>query len=157
MRSEPVWEGDPAWGSVGYTPAKQEQPQRAYAVLGTLARGHALVHGRTQLTHEDLPLVARVAVSTMPSECGRVFTALVPRKELAVAEVQAALKVKHPETARKVMEDLDRRGIMEFIQEGQGRTARLVFRSEWRWCTTPEFQTMLLGPAAAALSALEAA
>src|SRR2546427_2640168 len=67
MRSEPVREGDPDRGRVEYSPAKKEQPRRAYAVLGNLARGHALVNGRPQLTKEDLPPLARVVFSSMPS------------------------------------------------------------------------------------------
>jgi hypothetical protein len=63
VRSEPVREREES-GRIGYTPAKHEQPWRVHAVLPNLARGHALVHGRTQLTDEDLPAVARVAVSS---------------------------------------------------------------------------------------------
>jgi hypothetical protein len=56
-----------------------------------------------------------------------------------------ALGAKHPQTARKIMEDLDRREVMEFVNEGPGRTALLRFRPIWDRCTSPEFRAMLLG------------
>jgi hypothetical protein len=145
MRSEPVREVETAWGHSEYTSAKPEQPRRAYAVLRNLARGHALVHGRQHLSEGDLPLVAQVAVSSMPSECALVFRALVQRKEMTLGQVQAALGVKSAETARGVMEDLERRGVMEYIRAGAGKAAIVRFRPEWAWCTSPEFQAILLG------------
>ena len=56
-------------------------PWRAHAVLRNLARGHALVHGRTHLSAEDVGVVARVVVSSMPPQCGRVVWALVEKGE----------------------------------------------------------------------------
>lgn len=152
MRSEPVREGDPEHGRFDYSPAKKEQPRRAYAVLGNLARGHALVHGRRQVTDDDLPLLARVAVSSMPSECGPVFAALVKRGgPMTVAEVQKVLRVRHPETARKVAQDLDRRGVMEYVEVGAGKkSVELRFRpdSQWAWCASDEFRGLLFGASA---------
>jgi hypothetical protein len=145
MRSEPVKEGDPDRGIFTYTPAMKEQPRRAYAVLRNIARGHALVHGRQQLAPEDLPLVAQVAVSSMPRECGRILMALVQHQALTVAQVQAALAVKHPETARKVMEELAGGGVCEYLPGGPGKTALLRVRPEWAWCSSPEFQAILVG------------
>jgi hypothetical protein len=145
MRSEPVREVESVWGCSEYTLAKPEQPRRAYAVLRNLARGHALVHGRQHLSEEDLPLVAQVAVSSMPSECALVFRALVLQKEITVGQVQAVLGVKSAETARGVMEGLERRGVMEYIRAGPGKAAILRFQPEWAWCTSPEFQAILLG------------
>src|SRR5262249_37770073 len=147
MRSEPVRAGVDEGGRVGYTPAKQESPRRALSLLTNLARGHALAHGRRQLTPEDLPPLARVTVSSMPTHCAKAFTALVDAggEPLSVAEVQVALAVASPHTARNVMRDLDDRGIMRFAEEGQGRPARLTFTPEWEWCATPEFRAMLLG------------
>ena len=145
MRSEPVREGEPERGRYDYTPAKKEQPLRAHAVLRNLARGHALAHGRQHLTEEDIPLIARVAVSSMPTEAGRIFRALVEsgNKSLTVKDVQAALGVGHAETGRGIMRDLDRRGVMEFKEEGPGKAASLTFRPKWTWCTSPHFRTLL--------------
>jgi hypothetical protein len=145
MRSEPVREGDPERGRFEYNPAKKEQPRRANAVLLNLARGHALVHGRRQISEEDLPILARVVVSSMPSECGAVFLALVKQggEPLRTGQVQDILGVKHAETARKVMEDLDGRGVIELETNGIGIPAEIRFREPWAWCASPEFQGLL--------------
>lgn len=139
MRSEPVREGDPERGRVEYSPAKTEKPHRAHAVLGNLARGHALVHGRRQVSEDDLPLLARVVVSSMPSACGRVFGALVQRggEPMTTGDVKESLGVAHAETARSVMGDLGHRGV---IQHEKGTPDVIRFGPEWEWCTSPEFQ-----------------
>jgi hypothetical protein len=126
-------------------PARGEQPWRANAVLYNLARGHALIHGRTQLTVDDLPLIAKIVISSMPTAAGKVFRALVEHdSELTVAQVQKVLGVRHPETARHVMADLDRRGVVSFVEFGAGKTAVLRFREEWAWCGSAESRALLL-------------
>ena len=127
------------------TPPASESPHRAHAVLYNLARGHALVHGRQQLTEDDLPLLAKVTLSSMPTKRRKVFLALVQNKgaTLSVAQVQEALRARHGETARTVMADLDRLGIMEYVEEGTGQPARLGFRPGWSWCAKPSFRKLL--------------
>ena len=145
MRSEPVKETEDG-GRIGYTPAKQEGPHRANAVLGNLARGHALAHGRTQLTEDDLPLVARVTVSSMPSDASRLFKALVDRggEALTVSEAQVALGVKHHGTAQVALRALAARGVVEFSEPEYG-PHEAQFRPEWAWCASPQFQALLAG------------
>lgn len=142
MRSEPVREG----GVEVYAPGKRELPRRAYAVLSNLGRGHALVHGRRQLSEDDLPFLAHVVVSSMPTERSRVFVALVLNggEPLSVSEVQSALGVRHPDTARRVMADLDRLGVAELVKGVGTRPDCLQFRPEWQWCSSPELAAMLL-------------
>jgi hypothetical protein len=126
---------------------KHEQPYRAQTILYNLARGHALVHGRRRLSEEDLPPIAKVTVSSMPTKAARAFTALVRKGEpLTVVEVQAALGAKSPETARGVMEELRGTGVMDHVEAGPGKAATLCFKSpEWDWCASSEFQALLLG------------
>jgi len=145
MRSEPERDGESGCSGPGFIPARPEQPYRAHAVLNNLARGHALIHGRTQLTEEDLPLVARVTISTMPTKAGLVFAALVRAggNPLTVAEAQAALGVRSPETVRGILRDLNARGAMEFIEAGSGKPAELRFRPHWKWCASPEALTVI--------------
>jgi hypothetical protein len=147
LRSEPQRESDPDRGTTAVTPAKREQPWRAFAVLGNLACGHALVHGRQQLTEEDLPIVARVVVSSMPTEAARVFPALVSAGSagLTVARVQEVLGVGSLNTAREVMDELDRRTVMEHVKGGPGRAAHLRFREDWAWCRSEELRALLDG------------
>jgi hypothetical protein len=147
MRSEPTREADPEAESHGYVPPKREKPWRAHTVLRNLARGHAIVHGRNQLTNDDLPLVARIAVDSMPSALSRVFKAIVANGEtpLTVSEAQNTLGAKHPATARKVLEELERRGVGDLKKQGDGKPALLVLRPEWAWCICAEFRSYLLG------------
>jgi hypothetical protein len=147
MRSEPTREASPEHDHHGYVPAKREKPWRANAVLRNLARGHALVHGRTELAQDDLPPIAAVTVASMPPALGRVFTALVEKIgwSLNVAECTAALDVQHPETARKVMEELDRRGVASYEHLGPGLPWTLTFHPRWSWCGTEEFAALLRG------------
>jgi hypothetical protein len=145
IRSEPTRESDPSIDGPGFIPGKPEIPHRAHAVLRNLARGHSLVHGRRQLAIDDLPAVARVVASSIPTKLRPVFSALVRANgdPLTVAQVQAALRVKHPQTARGVMEDLASRSVAEYVETGNGKPAILRFRSGWEWCYSADFQTML--------------
>jgi hypothetical protein len=147
IRSEPTREANPDHDHHGYVPAKQEKPWRAHAVLRNLARGHALVNGRTELAFDDLPGIASVAVASMPPALGRVFSALVQKagKALSVAECRAALGVQHPETARKVMQELDHRGVASYERPSPGLPATITFRARWSWCATEEFAALLRG------------
>jgi hypothetical protein len=147
MRSEPQRESGGDYSPPSFIPAKPEQPYRAQAVLYNLARGHALVHGRRQLDEEDLPLIARVTVSTMPGAVGQVFSGLVQARgePLAVQSIQRILGIRHPDTVRQILRDLHARGVMEFAESGQGVPADLRFRPDWEWCTSPEALALLWG------------
>jgi hypothetical protein len=127
IRSEPTRESDPSIDGPEFIPGKPETPYRAHAVLRNLARGHSLVHGRRQLAADDLPAVARVVASSIPTKLRSVFAALARAggAPLTVAQVQAALHVRHPQTARCVMEDFAPRGVAEYVEAGQGKPAIL--------------------------------
>lgn len=124
-----------------------EAPYRAYAVLYNLARGHALAHGRLFLTCDDLPLIAHVTASTMPTRFAYVFQALIRKdnQQLTCAEVQQAMAVKSPATARTVMNQLDATGVMKHCAKGQGQTAYLQFHDEWAWCGSTAFRAIVRG------------
>jgi hypothetical protein len=81
----------------------------------------------------------------MPGECARIFMGLVQHKELTVAQVQEILRVRHPDTARRMMRSVDGRGVMEFSEDGAGKAASIHFRPDWEWCTSSEFRAILLG------------
>jgi hypothetical protein len=117
-----------------------ERPERVYQVLRHIARGHALVYGRTQLTTADIVPVAQVAISTMPRENRRVFLALVQHKELTTAQVVTALQVKHHSTAEKVMRRLARLDIVTYRQPGTGQTSFIHFTPEWEWCLESQWR-----------------
>jgi hypothetical protein len=127
-------------------PPQPESPHRANAVLYNLARGHALIHGRTQLTSDDLPMIAQVTVSSIPAERRAVLLALAKNegKSLTVSQVEDATQVTR-HTAERVMEELDWLGIMRFHKEGNGKPSTLSIKPEWAWCVSEHFSPFLLG------------
>ena len=138
MRSEPLCEDSPGC---------EEVPYRAYAVLYSLARGHALVHGRTQLAWEDLSLIAQVTISTMPYRLAALFRALVGHSEgkLTRAEVQDLFRWASHNTSQRAMMDVGNCGVIRYQAEGQGGTSYLEFDPAWAWCRSDDFRAILSG------------
>ncbi len=144
MRAVPIEERDTDGGSKSYRPGQRELPFRAQAVLTNVARGHALAHGRRQVTMDDLPLVAAVTVSSMPGDTSAIFGALITNDgALTVEAVQEVLKARHRETARDRMRYLEALGVVEFENAGPGKTSILRLRPDWAWCASPDFRALL--------------
>src|SRR5262249_35156365 len=98
-----VWEEREPDAGFSYTPGNIAQPHRAVSVLSNLARGHALLHGRTQLGQDDLSLIAHVALSSAPTERTRLFRALADQQGTVTTRTAAdVLAVSRP-TAAKAM------------------------------------------------------
>lgn len=123
-----------------------ESPHRANAVLYNLARGHALICGRTQLAIEDLPTVAQVTLSSIPFRRRAVLQLMAEQdgKPVTVSQVEKATNVTR-HTAEEIMREMDALGLMEFQSEGAGKAASLAMNSEWAWCMTERFRALLLG------------
>lgn len=122
-----------------------ESPLRANAVLYNLARGHALVQGRTQLSGDDVPMVARVTLSSIPQERREVLLAMANNEgqALTVKQVErAGLGSRH--TAERAMQALDQLGVMKFEKGVIGKPSRLSIRPEWAWCVAEDFRALLL-------------
>lgn len=143
MRSEPARVVESSYREDEYTQGSSEVPYRAYAVLYNLARGHALVHGRTHLEWGDLPLIAQISLSTIPSPLGTIIRELATQGQLTRAAVQALLQVKSPSTARTIMEEIGQLGVVRDISKGQGKESYLEFDHKWAWCGSKEFQAIL--------------
>ena len=134
---------------VGSSEDEKPQPEsahRANAVLYNLARGHALVHGRTNLIADDLTVIGRVTLSSMPAERRAVLSAFhqTGKKELTVSDVVDATEVSR-HRAENIMQQLDRLGIMRFSKEGNGKPAHLSLADDWKWCVEDPFASMLQG------------
>src|SRR5262245_8541116 len=115
-----------------YTPPNIEVPYRAMAVLYNHARGRALLHGRRQLSLEDVGVVAALAVSSMPSERAQLLRAMrTHRGVVTTAEAAEALRVSQP-TAGRVMRALDLLDVAR-LSGSQPDGYRLTLRDEWRW------------------------
>ena len=126
--------------------SEPESPHRANAVLYNLARGHALICGRTQLAPEDLPTVAQVTLSSIPFKRRAVLQLMAKQggTPVTVTQVEQATKVSR-HTAEGLMREMDALGLMEFQHEGAGKPALLTISYEWAWCMAESFRTLLLG------------
>lgn len=84
---------------------EQEDPRRALSMLHNLARGHALLHGRTHIEKSDLDVCSRVALSTMPHKRRNLVREIVqlnPQGHLTTSDVEKRIDVSKP-TAQKRM------------------------------------------------------
>ncbi len=122
-----------------------ESPRRANAVLYNLARGHALISGRTRIEADDLPLLARVTLASIPEKRRSTLVALLSAENasLTVAQVEAATGVTQ-HSAEGIMKEFQWLGMATFSQLGQGRKAALTLRPEWAWVRGKEVANLLL-------------
>jgi hypothetical protein len=129
-----VWrEGSGDDESYNFSTPIIEQPHRAMSLLYALARGHALVHGRRQLSEEDLPIVARAALESTPNDRRAVIRILLANAGTATTtDVEKALRCSAP-TARAILETLDHLGVGSFENPGPPVTATLVLADWLRW------------------------
>lgn len=129
-----VWK-DRDGEDLAYTPPNVEAPYRALQCLYNLARGRALLYGRTRLAPEDLDLVTDVALSSAPHERAKLLRALVEQGgSLTTARAADALHATAP-TARKAMKALAVLGVGTLTGEGDhNEGAALTVAPEWRGC-----------------------
>lgn len=124
---------------------QSESPHRANAVLYNVARGHALVSGRTQLALEDLPTVVQVTLSSIPFRRRAVLLLMAENRgtPVTVTQVEKATRVSR-HTAEATMREMEALGLMEFQHEGVGRPALLAIKNEWAWCMAEGFRALLV-------------
>jgi len=122
-----------------------EAPKRIGQHLHDLARGHALIHGRTHLELEDLEVCGRVALSTMPAKRRGIVRALLNpnRGALTASDVEDILGVSRP-TARDRIDEVAALGLGQVVKEtGRGGTTKAVqAKPEFSWpdeLAFPEF------------------
>jgi len=93
-----------------------EKPDRINTLLYNLARGHAILCGRRQITKADLIPVVIVALDSAPDCRGELFRALVQAGgKLKTSEVEARLGISKP-TAINLMEDFATLGAAKLTQ-----------------------------------------
>lgn len=116
---------------------QREAPKRIGQLLHDLARGHALIHGRTHLELKDVEVCGRVALSTMPSKRRGIVRALLDpdrNAPLTASDVETILDMSRP-TARDRIEDVVALGFGEVVEAtGRGGTTKAVeVNSQFRW------------------------
>jgi hypothetical protein len=110
-----------------------EGPQRAMSLLYGLARGHALVQGRRQLTVDELPVVARAALESTPNDRRAVMRLLLANNGVVTsAQLQEALRCSAP-TARAILETLDKLGLGRLENPGPPVAATFYLDESFRW------------------------
>lgn len=124
---------DGEWESVA-----PNQPEGPYKIIGyfkELARGHALIHGRSEVNGADLELVAHTAISSVPGHFRPILRALSTRESVTSVDVKRLCAVSAP-TAREYLLELEVLGIVK-VERGlpcdanSPHTARLFDRFAW--------------------------
>lgn len=114
----------------------REGEKRVTAILRDIARGRALLEGRTEIDVDDVMVSARISLSTMPRKRRPIIQALFdPANDgtLTTSEV-VDLGPSRP-TAIERMKLIDTLGIAEFVEdEDDGRQPkRLELNPEFEW------------------------
>jgi hypothetical protein len=124
--------------------AQPESPHRANAVLYNLARGRALVYGRISLRKDDLPMIARITLSSVTAERRALLLAFVKNAggPLAVKQVVEATGVAR-HTAERRMEEMAWLGIAVYEKRGNGLESLLTLKPECAWIAQGEFAALL--------------
>ena len=128
-------------GSVSHGVPVIEQPDRINCLLYNLARGHALLCGRTQLATADLAPVLEVTFDSAPTIRSKVFRSLLEQNgALKTGQVEKLLRCSRP-TALKEMEALSVLGVADKM-EGDAEYGRpeheLRLAEKFQWFATDE-------------------
>ena len=126
-----------ARGSLQDGTANIEAPKRIGKLLHDLARGHALIHGRTHLELEDVEVCGRVALSTMPSKRRDLIRVLLdPDTDgpLTAGDVETILDVSRP-TARDRVDVVVALGFGDVVEKtGRGGSTKAIeMNSDFCW------------------------
>ena len=116
---------------------QSESAHRANSVLYSLARGHALIHGRTRLSREDVPAIRDIALSSMPAKRRAVLAAFMTSKgmPITIKEVGDAAGLTRT-SVEPLMEEMEWLGLARYEREGNGKPSHLVLNRDWEWCAS---------------------
>ena len=132
----------------GYSVTQSESPDRAIEILRNLARGHALLTGRNYITMEDVPLVAKVVLSTANIDKVGVLRVLIANKgKLSSTQIESALNVSRP-TALRNMVELKAIGLVDMydVLEGKNWVKTIQLKEEFKtWLCSEEFDKLREG------------
>lgn len=123
-----TWKSGDAEGDYEYTIPIIEEPPRAISSLRNLARGHALIHGRAYLTFDDLEIVRRVCLSSMPYDRYKFLQLLMKHKgRMSTEVVESELKC-GKDTALRTMKIFEILGVVDvkILPIGEGRPLSYV-------------------------------
>jgi hypothetical protein len=96
--------------------AKPEAPYKIVDYLKDLARGHALIEERDQISEPDLDLIAHIAISSLPGHLRPIVRLLGVNEWLDISACMGACKVGR-KTARRYMKELE---LLKIAAVGKG-------------------------------------
>lgn len=109
-----------------------EEPFRAMLQLRVLARSLAFVKGKTGVTQEELVLVKRVALSSMPADRSLLLSVLVSEaKAWTAKEVSEKLGISH-KTAHRQLDELVSLKIISKVEQGYGLANKYLIHSDFQ-------------------------
>jgi len=121
--------------SVPVSAAQSEGPWRVVDYFKNLVCGHALISGRTEVTDEDVALIAHIAVSSLPMHFRPVIRQLSQGTDFVTStECEELCRVSRP-TARKILQELELLGIVDRVkgypETNQPDSVRLANLFSW--------------------------
>jgi hypothetical protein len=141
-----VWHNDEGREKLSHNVPVIEKPHRINCLLYNLARAHALICGRRQITDEDLWPVLDVTFDSAPTIRAKVFRGLIEAGgRLTTSDVVRLLRCSSP-TARKEMEALSVLGIADKTkdQDGVGQPeTQIMLASRFAWFATAECKSLM--------------
>jgi hypothetical protein len=142
-----VWHSDEGGEKLSHNVPVIEKPYRINCLLYNLARAHALVCGRRQLTTHDLWPVLDITFDSAPTIRAKVFRGLIEAGgTLNTSEVVKLLRCSRP-TALKEMEALSVLGVADKTAEDQDEPGRpetqITLASAFGWFGSDECKSLM--------------
>jgi hypothetical protein len=135
-----VWPSDDGGEKLSHNVPMIEKPNRINCLLYNLARAHALICGRRQLTAEDLYPVLNVTFDSAPTIRAKLFRGLIDNGGSLTTSAAVQLLRCSPPTARKEMEALSVLGVAEKTAEHGNNAGRpeteITLARGFDWFTT---------------------
>lgn len=132
-----VWKEDYGQDEYSYQEPVIEMPDRISQILYNLARGHALISGRTNINHDDLGVILNVAFDSSPLSRSRLFRILIENNgEISTDTLMERINCSRP-MALKEMETLKILGLVD-LKEAEtsmvGRPGKIMaLKSDFLW------------------------
>ena len=117
-----------------------EKPLRINTLFANLARAHALICGRRQLTEDDLWPVLEICFDSAPPSRAKIFRHLIEKDgTLKTSDVVDLLRCSPP-TARKEMEALSVLGVVDKLE--LAKTTIITLAEGFSWFTSEECSSL---------------
>jgi hypothetical protein len=143
-----TWETKDTQGSgYAYATPSIEHPTRAITSLANLAKGHALLEGRTHIDMRDIPIIIKTVLSTAPVERVMIFDLLLNSNgELTASDIENFLNISKP-TALRTMTELKILGLVNLTQESESSNSlkTIKLKKEFEWFLSGEFKRLRQG------------